>query len=330
MCDNQRKRAEEVKRKALTSGILRVKEVLNMHAWEAIQKTLDYIETHIGEDVDIGVLAETAALSVFYYQRLFSRLVKKPVREYIRLRRLARASAVLDNKRIRILDIALDYGFGGHATFTRAFKDAYGITPEQYREQSVLLNHFDKPDMMLQYVMVDEGVPLISDGLVLEMNRRDLPVPISFMGIKDYVPIPGQLPVGQVTGVDIPGEMWRRFHQVKQRLPRIADGRELGVSYMGDAPEGFFTYFAGAEVEDGAQVSGFQAWQLPARAYVICGFEAENFHELTTVALDKAIQFSGRWLQQHDLSAELFAPEVYYGSTTEASYMELWLPVNKA
>lgn len=44
-----------------------------MHAWEAIQTTLDYIETHMDEALEIEALAEQAALSPFYYQRLFSR-----------------------------------------------------------------------------------------------------------------------------------------------------------------------------------------------------------------------------------------------------------------
>lgn len=66
-----------------------------MHAWEAIQKTLDYIEEHIAEDIKIEILAETASLSLFYYQRLFSRLVKRPVREYIKLRRMAVVVEVL-------------------------------------------------------------------------------------------------------------------------------------------------------------------------------------------------------------------------------------------
>ena len=69
-----------------------------MHAWEFIQKTLNYIEEHISEDIQIEELADIAGLSLFYYQRLFTRLVKKPVREYIKLRRLARACEVLRDK----------------------------------------------------------------------------------------------------------------------------------------------------------------------------------------------------------------------------------------
>lgn len=300
-----------------------------MHAWEAIQKTLDYIEEHIVEDIKIEILAETASLSLFYYQRLFSRLVKKPVREYIKLRRMAIVLKVLQNKNNRILDIAVEYGFGSHETFTRAFKEVYGMTPEQYREKPVSLNQFNKPDLFLGYTLIDEGVPLISDGLVLEMNRRILNEPIDFMGVIGYVSIAGQLPVGESTGVDIPGEIWRHFHQEKGRIARKLNGREVGVAYMGDAPEGCFTYFAGAEVESGVTDEHFQTWQLPAREYIICGFEASNFLELVTVALNKAIKYSGLWLEKHSLMMDVFAPEIYYGSTPEITYMELLIPFNK-
>ncbi len=298
-----------------------------MNAWEAIQKTLDYIETNISQEMEIEELANEAALSSFYYQRLFSRLVKKSVREYIKLRRLARACISLGNKQNRILDVALDCGFKSHESFTRAFKDAYNITPEAYRDYPMMLNQFDKPDLLLNYVMVDENVPLISDGLVLELKRETLAQPISFMGVSGIVPIEGQMPLGEATGVDIPGEVWKRFHQDKHLIPRLKGGRELGVAYLGNAPEGCFTYFAGAEVEDQAEEACFTKWQLPAGKYMVCGFEAENFEQLVTAALNKAVKYSGMWLEKHGLTTDAYAPEMYYGSSPDANYMELWMPV---
>ncbi len=86
-----------------------------MHAWESIQKVLEYIEDNLSQSHSSEELAKIAALSPFYFQRLFSRLVGKPVREYVKLRRLARASKSLGGKQSRILDIALDCGFGSHA-----------------------------------------------------------------------------------------------------------------------------------------------------------------------------------------------------------------------
>lgn len=46
-----------------------------MHAWETIEHSLDYIDEHLGEEVKIEELAGMAALSPFYFQRLFKRLV---------------------------------------------------------------------------------------------------------------------------------------------------------------------------------------------------------------------------------------------------------------
>jgi len=300
-----------------------------MHAWESIQKTLEIIENRIGDDIQIEELADAAALSQFYYQRLFVRLVKKPVREYIKLRRLARACEALRNSNNKILDVAVEYGFGSHEAFSRAFKDAYSMTPTQYRQSDVWLNNFDKPDLLLNYTMIDIGVPLISDGLVLEMSRRTLERPVVFMGLQGYVSIGGKFPVGETTGVDEPGVIWQRFHQVKQHIPRVPNGREIGASHMGDAPSGCFCYFAGAEIDskDSAAIAeNFRIWTLPANDYLICGFEAENFEELVTVALNKAIKYMGLWQSKHNLKHEDFGAEIYFNVPDEAdaAYMEMW------
>ena len=45
-----------------------------MQAWEAIQKTLDYMEEHYEEELTIEHFSSIAHLSKFYYQRLFYRL----------------------------------------------------------------------------------------------------------------------------------------------------------------------------------------------------------------------------------------------------------------
>ena len=299
-----------------------------MHAWEAIQQTLNHIEEHIDEEIGIEELAELAELSVFYYQRLFTRLVKKPVREYIKLRRLARACEALRNRDNRIIDVALEYGFGSHETFTRAFKDTYGITPAQYRERSVGLLNFDKPDLLLYYIMIDEGVPLISEGIVLELGIKTPKAPINFCGVERIIPFVRGKMRGEKTGVDLVGDIWSEFFAAQDSIPRIPGGRTFGVCYHGDAPEGHTTYFAGAEVEQGVEDPRFATWQLPVREYVVCGFEAEDFAELTASALNKAMKYTRFWLKKHGLIADGFFPEMYYPNSPDA-YMELWIPFRK-
>ena len=104
-----------------------------MHAYEAIEQSLTFIEEHLTKEISTEELANTVGLSPFYFQRLFKRLVNKPVQEYVKLRRLAKVIENLKSTNHRILDVALDYGFSSHGNFTRAFKETYGITPESYR-----------------------------------------------------------------------------------------------------------------------------------------------------------------------------------------------------
>ena len=142
-----------------------------MYAWEQIQQTVDYIDKHLGEELAIDNLAEMASLSPFYYQRLFKRLVKKPVGEYIKLRRMGKATEALLQKDSRILDIALELGFTSHEHFTRTFKETFGMTPEEYRRNPTTLNRMTKPELSLNYVLVEEGVPLVTEGIVIEDMR---------------------------------------------------------------------------------------------------------------------------------------------------------------
>lgn len=293
-----------------------------MYAWESIQETLNYIEVHIAEEVLIENLAETAGLSVFYYQRLFTRLVKKPVREYIKLRRLARACKMLGDKRYRILDVAIEYGFGGRETFMRAFKETYGLTPGQYRIGTVELMHFDKPDLSLYYKAADEGVPLICDGMVLEYHRVSLEQSINFLGVTGYYSfVPGKM-LGERTGVDDASAIWGKFYEILPEIPYKIGGRMIGVSFPGDAPAGYSSYFAG--IEQAKEDSRFDNWQLPAREYVVCSLEIESSGEFAEY-VGRMMKFTRLWLKHHGLTADGFFPEMY-GSTQDTAYMEMWIP----
>ncbi len=186
-----------------------------MYAWKTIEQSLTYIEKHLTEEIRTEELANTIGLSPFYFQRLFKRLVKKPVQEYIKLRRLAKVIENLKDTDRRILDIALDYGFSSHANFTRVFKETYGMTPDEYRKDLPTLNTFNRPQISMNYVLVDEGVPLVVGDIVLEVERRTLKQTERYVGLEIEVNISEQMPVGESTGVDVPGQLWKRYHREK-------------------------------------------------------------------------------------------------------------------
>ena len=204
-----------------------------MHAWETIERSLDFIEAHLEEEVTIETMADMAALSPFYFQRLFKRLVHKPVQEYIKLRRLAKAAGALQATSRRILDVALDHGFSSHANFTRAFKETYGITPEEYRKKLPMLNTFDRPEISMSYVLIGEGVPLVINDIVLEIDRKILTAPELYIGLEAEISILEQTPIGEATSIDMPGQLWRQYHVEKATVaPGINSEIELGMSHF--------------------------------------------------------------------------------------------------
>lgn len=298
-----------------------------MHAWESIQKAVDYIENHLESHIPIETLAETSHLSLFYFQRLFARLVKKPVGEYIKLRRLAHGAVQLAGGSTPVVDIAMACGFSGRETFSRAFKEAYGLSPGAYKRAPASLNHFDKPNLLLNYVTVGEGVPLIAQGIVLEYHRKTLAQPVHFLGVQDLWQFrPGKM-LGERPGVSEPAALWDRFHKIRSQIPSIPHGRQVGVSYPGDAPEGYSTYFVGAEANPSVPEGAFARWVLPAREYIVCQYEAEDFQQLMA-SLGSMMKFTRHWLKAHGLKADVFFPEIYGGHMrhTNHAYMEMWIP----
>lgn len=299
-----------------------------MHAWEQIQATVDYIEDHIAEPFDIEKLANMAALSPFYYQRLFRRLVKKPPGEYIKLRRMAIATEELLEKDKRILDVALDLGFSTHEHFTRVFKKTFGITPEEYRKNPTTFNRMTKPQLLLHYTLIDENVPLISDGIVLEINRRQLYSTESFIGLTTKAPLQFINDLGTASGVDPLDTLWRAFHDQKNSIPALIKyGDEIGITYASD-DDGFFNYFAGGQAEADTTAQGFQSWQLTPGEYIVCTFEAENFEHLVMDVLYKAHQYLfGTWLPRHGITTEPFSAERYQSHRPDTTQMEIWVKV---
>ncbi len=321
-----------------------------MHAWEAIEGALDLIEEHLQEDISTEALAQSAGLSPFYFQRLFKRLTGRPVLEYVKMRRLAMAASALADREKRILDVAVEYGFSSHAAFTRAFKEAYGISPEEYRKDWPMLNTCDKPELSMRYQLVDEGVPLIAGDIVLEIERRRLAVPEAYLGMETAVEMKRQVPAGESTGIDVPGQLWKSFHEMKPSVDGLAsDGPEMGMSHMADPEAGTFLYFAGALAEGDAEAAGIEAKtksnsaafststlvkrELPVGEYLVCRIEAETFEKLVTIALDQAGKYLfGTWLPAHGLTTLPFSAEKYYRSNESDLYMEVWvmpLPVQE-
>ena len=109
---------------------------------EGFQESLDYIEENLSGELDIEEIAGMAALSPFYYQRIFGALCGLTVGDYIRARRMTLAAQELSGSGIRVIDVAVKYGYDSPDSFAKAFQRFHGITPSQAREPGANLRSF--------------------------------------------------------------------------------------------------------------------------------------------------------------------------------------------
>lgn len=128
-----------------------------MHKWhKVIQQMVDEIDLCIkskrGKDMTLTVLSQKFGYSEFYISRKFREVSGMKLQDYLRYRRLAFALKDVRDTDKGILEIAMDYGFSSNEAFTRAFKEAYGITPSEYRKNPVpvvLRTHINPLDCYL-------------------------------------------------------------------------------------------------------------------------------------------------------------------------------------
>lgn len=109
---------------------------------KAIDDAIGYIEENITEDLTVGRIAAEVNISAFYFQKGFSMLCGYTVGEYIRRRRLSLAGSELLSSDIKVIDLAVKYGYDSPDSFTKAFTRFHGSTPTDVRRNGALLKAF--------------------------------------------------------------------------------------------------------------------------------------------------------------------------------------------
>ncbi len=149
-----------------------------MDSLKGMNDALNYIEENLDNEIDLKEVARMALCSEYHFQRMFSFLSGISLSEYIRRRRLTVAAFELNNSNIRIIDLAVKYGYSSPDSFTRAFQGLHGITPSEARNNGQSLKAYPRMTFQLS----------IKGGN--EMNYRiEEKEAFYIIGIKKRVPI---------------------------------------------------------------------------------------------------------------------------------------------
>jgi len=100
-----------------------------------IHRVLAFVDAHLDEPLALERLAEVASFSPFHFHRLFTAWCGETLGDYLRRRRLeVGALRLATQPRLGVLDVALGVGFGSGEAFARAFRQRFGVSPTEWRE----------------------------------------------------------------------------------------------------------------------------------------------------------------------------------------------------
>ena len=147
-----------------------------MNALEPLNRALTHLEDHLEDELDVAALARLAHCSEHHFRRMFSTLAGVPLTEYIRKRRLTRAAQDLQAEGLRVIDVAVKYGYGSAEAFARAFLALHGVNPSECRGSA--LQAFPR----LTFQLSIQG----GDPMKYRLENRD---PFYIVGVMQRVPL---------------------------------------------------------------------------------------------------------------------------------------------
>ncbi|WP_256700605.1 AraC family transcriptional regulator [Paenibacillus sp. P46E] len=279
-----------------------------------MKNALDYMESKMTEPMRIEDVARVAHVSPFHFQRMFSMLTGVTMADYIRKRRLTLAAQELAISKIRVLDVALKYGYDSPEAFAKAFRKAHGLTPSAAREPGVQLKAFPrlsfhlslKGDQEMEYKIVEKTAFTVI-GKSMEVTTRDG---------ENFRRIP---------------EFWNECNAdgTSDKLIQLGtDPNWLGICMSMDMEKELLSYWIAVEGTPEMNTGGYETAVVPAASWAVFTSTGPMPHAIQKV-WQRIYQewFPGTGYEHTGgPEFELYPP----GDTCAEDYVcEVWIPVMK-
>jgi AraC family transcriptional regulator len=285
-----------------------------------LNHAMAYIEEHISDDLALSDAATVTSYSPYHFGRLFYYIAEMPLSEYIRKRKLTLGAEELKSSDVKVIDLAVKYGYDSADSFSRAFAKQHGVTPTIARQPGVRLTIF-RP---LTFQIKIKGV----QGMNWRIEQREA---FEVFGIE-------RIFSNDETGL-VP-DFWTEQLQngEYQRLYQAAGAkRENGGLHCINAVCGYnevggdsFPYMICAVRKPDSDITGFKTAHIPAQTWAVFRGEKHDpsaeapFKELMDRIYQEWLPSSGyEWDAAPDL-------EMYYTDDADGmNYEEAWIPVRK-
>lgn len=279
-----------------------------MNELQSLNRAMRYIEEHLDGEIDQVKLGQISGCPAGLFGRVFSVLSGMPLGEYIRLRRLSLAAVELRAGQVRIIDLAVKYGYESQDAFSAAFKRYHGVTPAAVK----------KGERYSQLAPIRFSIK-IEGGSSMNIRKEH----------REGFRVAG-ISMRASGGGDFSG-LWEKLMMEKEAeaLMALGSGQSYGLCF--DMREdGAFSYMAGYDCSDvkRAEELGFEILDVPQADYAVLTIEGpipQSIHQGWSYA------WSSYFPQEGLGHAGTPDFELYLeGNVKAPDYrMELWIPVKR-
>ncbi|GMG83325.1 AraC family transcriptional regulator [Paralimibaculum aggregatum] len=274
---------------------------------QIVARALWFIETNRCRPLTLADIARDAGVSRHHLARSFQRATGRPVMGYLRGRRLAEAARMVAGGSARLIEVALENGYGSHEAFTRAFRQEFGVPPEAVRAARSTASL----SMQERIAMPNDTAPTnLPEPRMVEAG------PIHLAGLEGRYTA--------ATRATIPA-LWQRFGEVVDEIPGRSGAEVYGLCRDFDG-EGGFGYMAAVAVTDpGAVPPDFATARLATARYAVF----EHRGQVTEIHRSFRAIF-GTWLPRSGFAAAGPEFERYddrFDPGTGTGLVEIWVPV---
>ncbi|MCQ4922589.1 AraC family transcriptional regulator [Tissierella carlieri] len=303
-----------------------------------LNEAISYIEENIKGKIDYAAAARIACCSLTRFQRTFSLISDTTIGDYVRYRKMALAADELKSSSIKVIDLALKYGYDSPDSFTRAFQKFHGMSPTTVRKLGL-----SKPYPAISFqININGGNVYMGKKPVVQIEEFVGKQVVSFF----------------VDQIDPEKHAWNLMRTwVKSNIKDYSMRRYIGCAPKGHHPQGEqhksnegpvkHEYYAQMILFDNEDISDLckdvDICAAPQGLFLIGDIIFNEFHDDGTIDIGTSMQKSSQIMfdcmneiggYELDFNhrcfyeEHIFTKEWFYGAD-EMAEMKLWLPIKK-
>jgi AraC family transcriptional regulator len=102
-----------------------------------LRRIRELVHAKMEDDLSLDEMAQSVGLSIAHFARMFRKSTGETPHQFVLRQRLERAKAMLRAPDARVLDVAVACGFKTQQHFAQVFRDVWGVSPTEYRQDFV-------------------------------------------------------------------------------------------------------------------------------------------------------------------------------------------------